>query len=522
MKRAPILLITAVAIIATAFILPGCDELITENITVVEAGHPMASFVLSQTRSCTTFVCTLADSSRGPVDSAEWRITRVGDTLFDTTITLVSDNPNVILDADTTFVFTEDKTGYYTIRLTIWHRPTEGVDTEVKQRAVFMGNSLLGFTASDSVVCLGDTVTFTPIADDITRLSGWQWFFDTVAVTPQSTQDTVKWVYSEPGLYTVQVRATDDSCGGSRTIIDSNLIRVVQCPPALTITLADGDTAVGCAPHTVAIYDSTVLDTFPGTIISRTWTFNNQSVTIGPDSSNITPTFDTGGVYDITLETDLEYFSGSENDTLTVSEIFAGFVTVYDTSSAAFSALTATETCHNPFQQFLVVLQADAPGTYDSLYWDFGDGTFDTSTSDSLVVHGYNSPGRYSVSLEVVGACNRDTVIDSNLVSIWSPIDPADVAFSIDPPDSAVVGSTVTFTDLTTGMVKQWDWDFGDGVQTTDTSSVIQHVFTDTTTYTITLTVSNTCGSQQVSMDYKIVPVPPAATSTRSVGRTDN
>ncbi len=67
-------------------------------------------------------------------------------------------------------------------------------------------------------------------------------------------------------------------------------------------------------------------------------------------------------------------------------------------------------------------------------------------------------------------------------------------AFSADVTEGAAP-LTVTFTDASTGYPAGWDWNFGDGssVNATDRSPV--HTFTNPGTYTISLSVTNSAGS---------------------------
>jgi len=56
----------------------------------------------------------------------------------------------------------------------------------------------------------------------------------------------------------------------------------------------------------------------------------------------------------------------------------------------------------------------------------------------------------------------------------------------------------VQFTDESTHYPESWLWDFGDGTQSTEPNPV--HTYENTGTYTVSLTASNACGSDQVIM----------------------
>jgi PKD repeat protein len=52
---------------------------------------------------------------------------------------------------------------------------------------------------------------------------------------------------------------------------------------------------------------------------------------------------------------------------------------------------------------------------------------------------------------------------------------------------SGIVPLTVNFTNLSSGIISGWNWDFGDGVTTT--AHMPKHVYTQTGVYTVTLSV---------------------------------
>ena len=125
--------------------------------------------------------------------------------------------------------------------------------------------------------------------------------------------------------------------------------------------------------------------------------------------------------------------------------------------------------------------------------WDFGDG----ATSDQqFAQHTYASSGRYDVSLTVTNALGTDqtTVVDAVLVDVIPPL--ADFSASTTAGLSPLA---VDFTDESTGGIPtSWLWDFGDG----GSSNLAQpptHVYTSSGFYTVSLTVANAFGSDQLT-----------------------
>ncbi|MEA3272958.1 MAG: PKD domain-containing protein [Patescibacteria group bacterium] len=94
-------------------------------------------------------------------------------------------------------------------------------------------------------------------------------------------------------------------------------------------------------------------------------------------------------------------------------------------------------------------------------------------------------------------------------------LDPPTANFTASPTDGTGP-LTVTFTDQSTSNTISWSWNFGDGgISNYQNPS---HIYTNTGTYTVTLTVSNSDGlDSETKTDYIVVPsaVPGAPTNFR-------
>jgi PKD repeat protein len=123
------------------------------------------------------------------------------------------------------------------------------------------------------------------------------------------------------------------------------------------------------------------------------------------------------------------------------------------------------------------------PMTYQ---WSFGDGA--TST-DQNPTHSYIQRGTYTVSLTVTNQYGTSTATKQDYISIGTVPEANFVA----NPTSGNVPLNVAFTDMSTGQVTSWVWDFGDGTGSTQQNPV--HTYWTGGLYTVTLTVSNDYGS---------------------------
>ncbi|MBL4715150.1 MAG: PKD domain-containing protein, partial [Bacteroidia bacterium] len=137
------------------------------------------------------------------------------------------------------------------------------------------------------------------------------------------------------------------------------------------------------------------------------------------------------------------------------------------------------------------------PSVWD---WDFGDGN---NSNLQNPTHQYMIAGTYSITLIATNGCNNDTEFKvSHIVVNDGPV----ANFSDDAP--TCLGGPTSFTDLTTGTIGTWSWEFGDG-----TTSPLQdpvHTYATDGNYQVILTVSgsgcSTADTQNVAIE-----LPPTA-----------
>lgn len=121
--------------------------------------------------------------------------------------------------------------------------------------------------------------------------------------------------------------------------------------------------------------------------------------------------------------------------------------------------------------------------SYDAISytWDFGDGYISNDTSPS---HTYLFTGQYDVCLTAHDSCASDIFCISVSTCTTIPI----ASFGVSYPD----GVNIYFTDSSSNAIS-WNWDFGDGNY--DTSQNPIHSYTQNGTYSVTLTIQDSCGN---------------------------
>lgn len=150
---------------------------------------------------------------------------------------------------------------------------------------------------------------------------------------------------------------------------------------------------------------------------------------------------------------------------------------------------------------------------YQSLRWDYGDGTIVTNNTPTLQNvnsgHIYNTPGTYNVQLIVTDVNGCSDTANEQVVITPKPV----AAFSA---PGACLGTAVQFTDQTTGSSNSWNWDFGNG-----NTSTLQNPSFDLGAvgqYPITLYIEDTVGCKDtVTQNASVFALPTAAFNTDTV-----
>ena len=144
-------------------------------------------------------------------------------------------------------------------------------------------------------------------------------------------------------------------------------------------------------------------------------------------------------------------------------------------------------------------------GNISQWQWDFGDGS--TSSSQNPV-HNYSSAGPFNVTLKVTS--DKGCVDDSVKVMDKIFAQPQ-AAFSA--PAEVCDGATINFSDQSTAnnsTVTQWQWDFGDGTNSTLRNPSKTYSLPNTYTVTLHVTSAAGCLSTIATKNITVNPLPTA------------
>lgn len=121
--------------------------------------------------------------------------------------------------------------------------------------------------------------------------------------------------------------------------------------------------------------------------------------------------------------------------------------------------------------------------------WNFGD---KTTSKDKNPVHTYRTAGKYTVTLTATNAGGSNTITKTNYINVTNPLKPPVADFTASPA-SVKVSARVSFNDKSTGIPTRWMWTFGDKTSSTVKNPV--HAYSKAGKYTVSLTVTNSAGS---------------------------
>jgi PKD repeat protein len=317
------------------------------------------------------------------------------------------------------------------------------------------------------------TVNFTDLSTGV--VTSWSWDFDNDSVE-DSTAQNPSHIYSTPGIYSVSLTVTDIDGSATETKID--YITVTEPPPAAEFS---ADPVSGDKPLTVQFTDLST-----GTVTQWSWDFDGDAL---EDSTVQNPlyTYNTAGSYTVSLTVT----GPGGSDTITKTD----HITINEPAPIAEFLGSPT----NGIAPLAVNFTDLSAGDVTSWSWDFdNDGVEDSSVQNPGYT--FNVAGTYTVSLTVMGPGGSATEIKTDYIAVNEP--PPVAEFSADPT-SGSEPLTVNFTDLSTGTVTGWSWDFDNDDVEDSAEQNPTYSYSAAGIYTVKLTVTGPGGlSTETKIDY--------------------
>ena len=322
------------------------------------------------------------------------------------------------------------------------------------------------FSDHNNPICTGTTVQFTD--DSSNSPNSWNWSFPGGTPSSSTDQNPVV-VYNSDGEFNVSLIVTNNS--GTDTEIESDFILV--SPDAFSDFSVVTNNLNSTATFTNLSFDAD----------SYLWDFGDGNTST---EENPIHTYAAPGTYSVTLEAINNCGSDFFTDDVTLDPgppPNANFFSNHNNPECEGVTISFMDaTTNNP----------------ESWFWEFPGGTPSTSTDQNPVVV-YNVAGSYDVMLTATSPNGSNTEIENDYVII---VGTPDVNFT-----SATNGLTVNFTN-TTNNGSSFSWDLGDGNSSTDENPT--HTYATGGTFSVTLTATNSCGSESISNNVVVTPPIPA------------
>jgi PKD repeat protein len=284
----------------------------------------------------------------------------------------------------------------------------------------------------------------------------WEWDFENDGIIDSYIQNPA-YTYSEAGIYTVLLTVSNGT--NTDTEIKVNYITANEIIADFT-----ADITLGYVPLQVQFTDLS-----QGNIIEWEWDFENDGLI---DSYEQNPSFiyTQPGIYTVLL---------TVNDGFNTNiEIKDNYIIVNEASADFTADITLG---YVPLQvQFIDLSQ----GNIIEWEWDFNnDGFIDSYIQNPTFT--YIQPDFYSVALTIGDGIGQDTEIKENYITVFETL----MADFSGTPTTGTNPLEVFFTDLSTGNIITWMWDFNnDGFIDSNEQNPV-HIYEEVGVYTVYLKI---------------------------------
>ena len=281
-------------------------------------------------------------------------------------------------------------------------------------------------------------VNNTPVYDSVSPINGQQLYYYSTGKTYQFTKSNTVALRDSIKLYTTSLNP--DGCGSTDQLYVIP-VKVVDLPIANFITNSSG-----CVTDSVHFIDATITNG-SGIVQTGYWDYGDGTT----DSAfNPIKKYLTAKTYNIRYRPITSY--GCIGDT-TISQTF---------TAPPIARFGYSDSCIN---RSIVFSDSSsiAVGNIVKWYWDFGDGTYDTTTTNASRTKTYLSTGTYLVSLMVQSNSGCLGLKYTQSVTI-RPLPNTDFVL---PAAVCLPIGAANFNDATNiavnNSISKWSWDFGDG-----------------------------------------------------------
>jgi PKD repeat protein len=363
------------------------------------------------------------------------------------------------------------------------------------------------FTADNVNICIGQSVQFTSTSTGAPTSYSWTFQGGTPAT---STLQNPSVTYNTAGTYNVSL--TVSNANGENTSSQTGFITVTGASTN-TLPINEGFTATAFPPTTPAIWD--IINTDGG---ATTW---SRSATVG-----VAPTAGNSMMFD-----NYNFDDSGNSDEMRLPKLnFTGYSAAQMTFHVAYAPYTQNGQIFADGLQ--VMVSTDCGTNWTSVYNKAGNTvaagnlptlapitTQFTPTSaqwrqETIDLTSYVGQSNVIIAFKNMAAYGNRLFIDNiNLTGTTLPTAPT-ASFTSSPSGTACTGQTIQYTSTSSGSPTSYSWSFPTG--TPSTSTVANPIVSYATpgTYTASLTVTNSLGSDNTSQSITVNQTPSITETT--------
>ena len=341
------------------------------------------------------------------------------------------------------------------------------------------------------------TVIFTSTSTGDFNTLTWTFADASNNVLSTANGPATSFVFPTAGTYTATLKV--DGLGGSNTSAPQTI--TVSAAPVAPVANFTANPASGTAPLTVAF-----TSTSTGDNLTYAWNFGDGSPAI--TDANPSHAYANVGTYAVTLTVSN---TGGSNTSAPQT------VTVSAAPVAPLASFTA-----NPMSGTApldVTFTSTSTGDFDTLLWSFADASNNVlgTANGSTTIFTFPAAGTYTATLTVSGLGGSNASAPQT-ITVNAAVAPPVAGFTTDT-NTGTAPLTVTFTNTSTGDNLTYSWDFGDGSPVSAEQNPV-HVYNQAGTYNVTLTATNSAGTNTTTpqvITVNAAVAPPVANFTSDV-----
>ena len=356
---------------------------------------------------------------------------------------------------------------------------------------------IAGFTPSATVICVGQTVTFTNSSTNATTFS---WNFGAGASPSTSTVANPTVIFNTIGTYTATLTATN--AFGNDVETQTNLVNVLD-GTGIALPITEGFTTATFPPTNWALVNANNSPTTwarSATVgnaptAGNSMFFNNFNYNDSDDDQIRMPGANLNGFSTAQLQFDVAYapYNATNFDGLEVlvsTNCGATWTSIYSKSSTTLATAPATTASFVP----------------TAAQW----------RTETINLTPYVGNSKVILSFKNLSGYGNNLYVDNiNLTGVVLSVPP--VASFTPSATTICAGQSVTFTNTSTGNPTSYAWTFQGGNPATSTATSPTVSFATAGTYTVSLIATNASGSNTATQTIVVNANPTVTASNQTI-----